>query len=84
MINGTRIEPVDILLVEDSPSDADLAIEALSEGKIRKKVHLVEDGVKAMAFLNRADEYENAPRPDLIILDLNLPKKSGLEVLVEI
>ena len=84
MINGNRLEPVQILLVEDSPQDAELAIEAFSEGKIRKQIHLVEDGVKAIAFLLKKGDYKNAPRPDLIIMDLNLPKKNGLQVLEEI
>ena len=84
MINGNRLEPIQVLLVEDSPEDADLAIEAFNEGESRKQVHLVEDGLKAMAFLLKKGDYQNVPRPDLIILDLNLPKKNGLEVLEEI
>jgi len=76
--------PVEILLVEDSPGDARLAREGLSQCKIRNTLHIVDDGVKAMAFLNRRGEYATAPRPDLILLDLNLPKKDGREVLREI
>jgi chemotaxis family two-component system response regulator Rcp1 len=78
------LRPVDILLVEDSPSDADLTEEALSDGKVLNKLHWVEDGVEALAFLRRQGKYANAPRPDLILLDLNLPKKDGREVLAEI
>jgi len=76
--------PVEILLVEDSPGDARLAREGLSECKIANNLHLVDDGVKAMAFLRRQGEYAKAPRPDLILLDLNLPRKDGREVLREI
>lgn len=76
--------PVEILLVEDSPGDARLAREGLSECKIRNNLHVVGDGVKAMAFLRRQGEYAKAPRPDLILLDLNLPRKDGREVLREI
>ena len=76
--------PVEILLVEDSPGDARLAREGLSECKIRNNLHVVDDGVKAMAFLRRQGEYAKALRPDLILLDLNLPRKDGREVLREI
>ncbi len=81
---NSPIRPVDILLVEDSPSDADLTVEALSDGKVLNNLHWVEDGVEALAFLRRQGKYNNAPRPDLILLDLNLPKKDGREVLAEI
>ena len=80
----TPIRPVDILLVEDSPSDADLTEEALSDGKVLSNLHWVEDGVEALAFLRRQGKYTNVPRPDLILLDLNLPKKDGREVLAEV
>jgi CheY-like chemotaxis protein len=76
--------PIEILLVEDSPDDATLTIEALKEGKVRNHVHLAEDGVEALAFLRREGPRANAPRPDLVLLDLNLPKKNGWEVLAEI
>lgn len=76
--------PVEILLVEDNPGDTRLAREGLSEGKIRNNLHVVDNGVKAMAFLRRQGEYAKAPRPDLILLDLNLPRKDGREVLREI
>lgn len=78
------IRPVEILLVEDSPSDADLTVEALSDGKVLNNLHWVEDGVEALTFLRRQGKYSNAPRPDLILLDLNLPKKDGREVLAQI
>ncbi|MEW6498464.1 MAG: response regulator [Cyanobacteriota bacterium] len=81
---NTSIRPVEILLVEDSPSDADLTEEALSDGKVLNNLHWVEDGVEALAFLRRQGKYANAPRPDLILLDLNLPKKDGREVLAQI
>ena len=75
---------IDILLVEDSPGDIRLAQEALKESKVRNKLFVVEDGVEAMAFLRQQGKYSGAPRPDLILLDLNLPRKSGREVLSEI
>jgi CheY-like chemotaxis protein len=75
---------IEILLVEDSPSDADLTIEALGEARVVNHLHVVEDGVEAMAFLRRTGQYQDAPRPDLILLDLNLPRKDGREVLAEI
>ena len=70
-----------ILLVEDSPTDALLVEEALAEALIVHQMHRVEDGVAALEFLRQEKEYDQAPRPDLILLDLNLPKKNGLEVL---
>ena len=76
--------PVEILLVEDSPTDADLTREAFKEGKVENNLHHVADGVEAMAFLRRERQYSDAPRPDLILLDLNMPRKDGREVLSEI
>ena len=84
MMDGMGIKVIDILLVEDNPGDVRLAKEALKESKVRNKLYVVEDGVEAMAFLRRQDKYADAPYPDLILLDLNLPRKSGREVLVEI
>ena len=78
------IKPVEILLVEDNPGDSDLAREALETSKVRNTLHVVSDGVQAMEFLRRTGRHANAPRPDLILLDLNLPKKDGREVLAEV
>ena len=76
--------PIEILLVEDNPGDIRLTREGLKEGRIFNNLSVVEDGVEAMAFLRRKGEYADAPHPDLILLDLNLPKKDGREVLKEI
>jgi len=83
-MDGTnRRRLIEILLVEDNPDDSDLTLEALKEGKARNHLSVVEDGVDALSFLRRQGAYGTAPRPDLVLLDLNLPKKSGLEVLAE-
>jgi two-component system response regulator len=79
-----HIRPIDILLVEDNPGDADLVLEALEFSKLHNTVHIVSDGEKAMHFLRREGPYAKVPRPDLILLDLNLPRKDGREVLAEI
>lgn len=76
--------PIEILMVEDNPGDVRLTVEALKEGKVRNNLHTVADGKAAMHFLRRQDPYGQAPRPDLVLLDLNLPKKNGREVLAEI
>ena len=76
--------PVEILLVEDNPGDVRLTKEAFKEGKISNRLSVVGDGVEALAFLRHTGPYANAPRPDLILLDLNLPKKDGRDVLAEI
>jgi len=76
--------PIEILLVEDSATDALFAGEAFAESAPAIRLHVVEDGVKAIAFLHREAPYTAAPRPHLILLDLNLPKKNGFEVLAEI
>ena len=75
--------PVEILIVEDNPGDVRLTREALKEGKIRNNLHAVQDGVAALAFLRREGPFAGAAKPDLILLDLNLPKKNGFEVLEE-
>jgi len=76
--------PIEILLVEDNPDDACLTMDALRDGRVRNNINLVEDGEAAMAFLRREGRYASAPRPDLILLDLNLPRKNGREVLAEV
>jgi CheY-like chemotaxis protein len=76
--------PVEILLVEDNLGDARLTREALKEGKVYNNLHWVKDGVEALEFLHRKGKHKAAPRPDIILLDLNLPKKDGREVLEEI
>jgi two-component system, chemotaxis family, response regulator Rcp1 len=81
---GTGAEPIEILLVEDSPGDVRLTREAFKDAKLHINLHVASDGTEAMAFLKREGEYANVPRPDLILLDLNLPKKDGREVLEEI
>jgi CheY-like chemotaxis protein len=77
-------EPVAILLVEDNPGDARLMKEALAEGKIRNRLHVVTDGVEALAYLRRQAPFAYADRPDLILLDLNMPRQDGRQVLAEI
>jgi two-component system response regulator len=77
-------KPIEILLVEDNPGDADLTREAFATGKIANVLHVVSDGMDAMAFLRRQGKYAGVPRPDLMLLDLNLPRKDGREVLAEI
>jgi CheY-like chemotaxis protein len=76
--------PIEILLVEDNPGDVRLAQEGMKEGKIINNLSVVTDGVEAMAFLRREGKYADAPRPDLILLDLNLPRKNGRQVLEEV
>jgi len=76
--------PVEILLVEDNPGDARLAQEALKDAKVRNNLSWVKDGAAALDFLNKKEPYQNAPKPDVILLDLNLPKKDGREVLATI
>ena len=75
--------PIQILLVEDSPGDVRLTQEVLRNARIANDLHVVGDGEEAMAFLRRDGEYADRPRPDLVLLDLNLPRKNGLEVLEE-
>ena len=77
-------KPIEILLVEDSTDEAQLTIESLREGRVRNRVHWVEDGEEAMAFLRRRGRHAAAPRPDLMLLDLRLPRMSGHEVLAEV
>ncbi|MFC7240483.1 response regulator [Natronosalvus rutilus] len=77
-------DPIDILLVEDNPGDVRLTKEAFKEGRIDNTIHVARNGVDALSFLYRREGYEDAPRPDLILLDLNLPRKNGEEVLEEL
>ncbi len=84
MLSRILGQPIQVLLVEDNPGDAHLTRIALQDGKMQIQLSIVEDGVEAMAFLRRQGKYANAAHPDLILLDLNLPKKDGREVLSEI
>ena len=84
MNNEESSKTIEILLVEDNPADIRLAQEAFKDAKVRNILHTVGDGVEAMAFLRRQGKYAEVGRPDLILLDLNLPKKDGREVLAEI
>ncbi|SDN49201.1 response regulator [Allokutzneria albata] len=84
MTDQSPISPFDVLLVEDDPGDVLMTQEAFELHKIRNNLHVVSDGVQALAFLRREGAYANAPRPGLVLLDLNLPKKDGREVLAEI
>lgn len=80
----TAIKPIEIMLVEDNPGDVILTQEAFSEAKISNNLHVVRDGEQALAYLKQSEGYETSVRPDLILLDLNLPKLDGREVLHEI
>lgn len=84
MSNGNFVNPLEILLVEDNPADVRLTVEALKEEKVYNNLHIVNDGEEALAFLHKTGKYADEPRPDLILLDLNLPKIDGREVLKEI
>jgi chemotaxis family two-component system response regulator Rcp1 len=86
MMQSTRGDgtPIDVLLVEDSPGDIRLTREAFKDAKVHISLHIAMDGIEAMAFLTHEGKHAAAPRPDLILLDLNLPKKDGREVLAEI
>jgi chemotaxis family two-component system response regulator Rcp1 len=81
---GTGAVPIEVLLVEDSPGDVRLTREAFKDAKVHINLHVASDGAEAMEYLGREGKYANAPRPDLILLDLNLPKKDGREVLAEL
>jgi CheY-like chemotaxis protein len=79
-----NLQPVELLLVEDNEGDVQLTVQALKECKVQNRLSVVGDGEEALAFLRRQEPYRQAPRPDLILLDLNLPRKRGLELLAEI
>ena len=79
-----NITPLEVLLVEDDPADVELTREALADSKLLTRLNVVEDGIEAMHFLRRQGKYADSPRPDLILLDLNMPKKDGREVLEEL
>src|ERR1700730_9016946 len=81
---GVSTRPIEVLLVEDNPADVRLTQEAFREGRVANHLNVVSDGVEALEFLHRTGDYTSAPRPDLILLDLNLPRKNGREVLEEI
>jgi CheY-like chemotaxis protein len=81
---GSRPAPIEVLLVEDSPGDVRLTKEALKDAKVHISLHVAPDGIQAMSFLKREGIHADAPRPDLILLDLNLPRKDGRAVLKEI
>ena len=81
---GTGAEPIEVLLVEDSPGDVRLTREAFKDAKVHINLHVASDGVEAMEYVGRQGKHANAPRLDLILLDLNLPKKDGREVLAEL
>ena len=81
---GVSTRPIEVLLVEDNPADVRLTQEAFREGRVANHLNVVSDGVEALEFLHQTGDYTNAPRPDLILLDLNLPRKNGREVLEEI
>lgn len=84
MEHSQAARPIDILMIEDSAADVLITREALAEAKLLNTIHVVEDGVEALAYLRKEGSYAGAPRPDLILLDLNLPRKNGREVLAEI
>jgi CheY-like chemotaxis protein len=83
-MSDSPLNVIDVLLVEDDPGDALMTQEAFEHHRIRNVLHIVKDGVEALAFLRREGEFADAPRPGLILLDLNLPRKDGREVLAEI
>ena len=84
MVTAAKGRPVEILLVEDNPGDVRLTKEALKEGELLNNLSVVGDGIEALAFLRREGKFADSARPDMILLDLNLPKKSGLEVLADV
>src|SRR5437868_1081333 len=84
MMDTDRHRPIEMLLVEDNPGDVRLMMETFREGRMHNRIWLAQDGIEALAFLRREGNFTSVPRPDLILLDLSLPRKSGHEVLEEI
>jgi len=84
LLKNEKGNPIEILLVEDNPGDVRLTQEVLKEGKVHNNLSVVENGVQALSFLKKEDGYKDAKTPDLILLDLNMPKKDGREVLLDI
>ena len=84
VLSESPSKPIDILLVEDNPGDVELTREALHDSKVHMRLHVVPDGVEALAFLRCQGPYADAPRPDLVLLDLNLPRKDGRGVLADV
>jgi two-component system, chemotaxis family, response regulator Rcp1 len=83
-MNAAQLETIDILLVEDNPGDVRLTREILGKAAFPMRINVVDDGERAMEYLHRRGDYADAPRPHLLILDLNLPRRSGMEVLADI
>jgi CheY-like chemotaxis protein len=83
-MHDDQSEPIEVLLVEDDPGDVLMTREAFEEHKLRNNLHVVSDGVEALSFLRQEGQYADVPQPDLVLLDLNLPRKDGREVLAEI
>jgi chemotaxis family two-component system response regulator Rcp1 len=84
MKSQTAKRPIEILIVDDNPGDVRLTVEALKDGKVQNRLHTAHDGVEAIAFLRRKGEYADAPLPDLILLDLNMPRMNGSQLLAEV
>ena len=84
MKSQTAKRPIEILIVDDNPGDVRLTLEALKDGKVQNRLHTAHDGVEAIAFLRRKGEYADAPLPDLILLDLNMPRMNGVQLLAEV
>jgi two-component system, chemotaxis family, response regulator Rcp1 len=84
MNSQTAERPIEILIVDDNPGDVRLTVEALKDGKVQNRLHTAQDGMEAIAFLRRKGEYADAPLPDLILLDLNMPRMNGSQLLAEV